>query len=1537
MAEISLKDYQNKLERLLVTGTTDEVIHHCRHILQYYPKNVAAYRILGQALVNSTGIEEAGEIFRRVLGVYPDDYIAHIGLSDVYQRTGKANEAIWHMERAYEQDPNNKANNDRLRDLYRQYRQVDYPRLQLTTGAVARQYLRNGLHSQAIETLKDTLTQSPNRADLRLLMAQTLWESGDQVEAAEAALDVLKALPDCLEANRILTLLWLVEGRPSDAQRYLSRIETVDPYQAMEIATNSPVPDNAFMLPEVDYGSIAQRRLATSEPDWLSELGGKSAETTDDWMSEFSASSTETADDDSFTAAIPEDWLQGGDDEQTVKSDDMNDLFAGIQREGETSPKVTGGLTGLLAAMDNKEEVPPDLFDFDTLESELPDDDTLITKEELPDWLTQSAPPETITKSEPLDLEEPDPIAWMQDSSVEISESASPDFFADDEEMSFANQDDGDALAWLQGSGVEIIENPQVQDFFADEGEMVYQDPSSVNPLAWLEDSGVEISKSEAAIPNAVSAVEEAPASEQESAADSDPNPVDPLAWLQGSGVELVDADTDFQTVSAMLEAQPNLSADDDTLDWLKEDSMLDEMLDIENLADASDSAPQAAVSAPSIEDFFAPTDEEDDVQSGWTGQTDSLASSRSLDELAQTDDSADNVATISDGQTNMSDQNDNQLPDWLDSESPESESSGLEWLNSESPAASNEPPSFFDNDDSLDWMADLGDTAAENEPDQEMDKTPSSASDWLIETEEVTELAKAETPDWLTDLKSSDEEAPAVQNNMDWLTEEPDEPEIEPATNIPDWLTETSPESEEMQPETVSSSELEWLSTDNEPIAEPTASAEFEWLSDSGDNELEAEPAAETPDWLAQAAPAAEIPSETAASSELEWLSTDNESIAEPTASAEFEWLSDSGDDELEAETAAETPDWLAQAAPAAEMPSETAASSELEWLSTDNEPIAEPTASAEFEWLSDSGDDELEAETAAETPDWLAQAAPAAEMPSEPAASTEFDWLSGDSDEEPETAAEVDWLGEIAPTAEAEEIQAEPVVGSDFEWLSSDNNEEPEAEIAAETPDWLAQAAPAAAIPSEPAASTEFDWLSGDSNEEPETAAEVDWLGEIAPTAEVEEAQAEPVIGSDFEWLSSDSEDEELEAEPVAETPDWLAQAAPAVELEAEPVSSTEYEWLSSDSEDEEPEAEIAAETPDWLAQAAPAVELEAEPVSSTEYEWLSSDSEDEEPEAEIAAETPDWLAQAAPAVELEAEPVSSTEYEWLSSDSEDEALEAEPAAETPDWLGEIAPTAEAEEVQAEPVIGSDFEWLSSDSDEEAESEESLETADSIPEWLANAAPDTAIESIEEDSSSDWAAEPAQVDFGKTRYLAEPGESEFGWLDGEESADESAVSEGEIESAYESEPESAYAELSPYDQQAMFGSIEDDEIERAMASANAPPPAENAPDWLNAMVPGLDLDYEATEDEPLDAAYLEAKKEEQKSRDFDWLVRIVDEETGPIQPIREMVAEAAPRRHFVFKRQPAWLRTPTERQDGEQTTSRASDDDFELPDWLQ
>jgi tetratricopeptide (TPR) repeat protein len=263
----------NDLKTLLEREALEEVIGHCRHIIQHFPKNVETYRLLGQALLERGRREEAADIFQRVLGAIPDDFTAHIGLSSAYEDTNIP-AAIWHMERAFEQEPHHQTLRDELKRLYAIRDGAAPAQIHLTRGALARFYLRSQLYNQAIIELSEALEATPDRVDLAALLARALWESNHPVEAGDMALQVLKVYPDNLEANRIMASLWLRLSRPSDAAPFISRLEQLDPFLAWAVVhpDGAPVPQNAFQLPRLQWDARTATALATDVPDWVSTI-----------------------------------------------------------------------------------------------------------------------------------------------------------------------------------------------------------------------------------------------------------------------------------------------------------------------------------------------------------------------------------------------------------------------------------------------------------------------------------------------------------------------------------------------------------------------------------------------------------------------------------------------------------------------------------------------------------------------------------------------------------------------------------------------------------------------------------------------------------------------------------------------------------------------------------------------------------------------------------------------------------------------------------------------------------------------------------------------------------------------------------------------------------------------------------------------------------------------------------------------------------------------------------------------------------------
>ena len=279
MAEISLSAYQNELDSLLGEKRYDEAIAHARHILRSQPKNLRAYQQLGDALVARGRWEEAGDVLRRALGAKPQDFHTHLQLARAYQNQEAFDRAIWHAERALDQQPGDQDSIALVRELYRDHRHEEIDRLQLTAAALAQQQIRGSLLSEALDTLSAALEDSPQRIDLQLLQARALWLDGQRMDAAETALDILDRLPYAIDANRIMTELWLAEQRPSDAQPYLKRIEALDPYLAHQMASGEEAPETLLMLERLDYSALPQRESEFVNPEWLDTLGAPRADT----------------------------------------------------------------------------------------------------------------------------------------------------------------------------------------------------------------------------------------------------------------------------------------------------------------------------------------------------------------------------------------------------------------------------------------------------------------------------------------------------------------------------------------------------------------------------------------------------------------------------------------------------------------------------------------------------------------------------------------------------------------------------------------------------------------------------------------------------------------------------------------------------------------------------------------------------------------------------------------------------------------------------------------------------------------------------------------------------------------------------------------------------------------------------------------------------------------------------------------------------------------------------------------------------------
>lgn len=276
MGEISLREYVREIEKHLDNGRFEEAIAHCHHILTAYPKYLEAYRLLGKALLEEQRYGDAADVFQRLLSAIPDDFVAHAGMSIVREDEGNLEEAIWHMERAFDVQPSNAAIQEELRRLYRLRDGVEPPRIRLSRSALARMYLRGELYPQAIAETRAALTETPQRLDLLVLLAEAYLKAGQLAEAAETAKQILRRLPYCLVANQVMFTVFTASSQKSEAATYYQRLRQLDPYYGL-ISESTPtpeqIPDVAIRLEKLEW-KIGQAPTTKGEqPVWASSLG----------------------------------------------------------------------------------------------------------------------------------------------------------------------------------------------------------------------------------------------------------------------------------------------------------------------------------------------------------------------------------------------------------------------------------------------------------------------------------------------------------------------------------------------------------------------------------------------------------------------------------------------------------------------------------------------------------------------------------------------------------------------------------------------------------------------------------------------------------------------------------------------------------------------------------------------------------------------------------------------------------------------------------------------------------------------------------------------------------------------------------------------------------------------------------------------------------------------------------------------------------------------------------------------------------------
>ncbi|MFH1524117.1 MAG: tetratricopeptide repeat protein, partial [Chloroflexota bacterium] len=377
MSKVSLREYNRDIENMIEGGQLDEAVVHCQYILKAFPMHVETYRLLGKAFLEARRFDDAADIFQRILMAAPDDFVAHVGMSIIRDNENKLDDAIWHMERAFEVQPSNPAIQGELRRLYGRRDGVEPPKIRLSRDALANMYSQGELFNQAIAEIRSVLAEDHNRPDLQVMLARAYYRAGQKVEAAEMAAELLKKYPYCMDALRVLVDVLPGATRSDNIQVYRRRLRLLDPYSPFatdSVFLSDQVADAAVNLERLDYGRVGTPGLPQS--DWSASLG-------------LSLSSEKTKE------PQPEQIMS----EKSTKS--LPPFLAGTVEESPSSAEESGSVPEWMRAagwQESTEEADKITPVSDEEPSAQPTPPT-----DIPDWLKTMAPPEMTgdAKAEP--------------------------------------------------------------------------------------------------------------------------------------------------------------------------------------------------------------------------------------------------------------------------------------------------------------------------------------------------------------------------------------------------------------------------------------------------------------------------------------------------------------------------------------------------------------------------------------------------------------------------------------------------------------------------------------------------------------------------------------------------------------------------------------------------------------------------------------------------------------------------------------------------------------------------------------------------------------------------------------------------------------------------------------------------------------------------------------------------------------------------------------------------------------------------------
>jgi len=273
MSEKHLNEVVDEIKYLIDQGKANDALPLTHLLLSHYPRYIQGYQLLAEIALEEGYIADAIEVLQRILSADPESFVAHAGLAVAFKNQEQAEDALWHIQRAFEMEP-------RLREVREEVRQISQlhtghrpGRLRLNGAALSRMYMREGTYEQAVKQLKSELDSQQNRVDLQVALAEAEWFAQRHEDAVRTSRQALQELPLSLKINLILGQFYAQRKDLGQAERFLHVVQQLDPANELSAAWFGKagyLQARDVIIPLNDDAS--QNGNKVKMPRWLSNL-----------------------------------------------------------------------------------------------------------------------------------------------------------------------------------------------------------------------------------------------------------------------------------------------------------------------------------------------------------------------------------------------------------------------------------------------------------------------------------------------------------------------------------------------------------------------------------------------------------------------------------------------------------------------------------------------------------------------------------------------------------------------------------------------------------------------------------------------------------------------------------------------------------------------------------------------------------------------------------------------------------------------------------------------------------------------------------------------------------------------------------------------------------------------------------------------------------------------------------------------------------------------------------------------------------------